>query len=365
MLVNINMTRNELDQKLDSLTQNLRSEIEQNLEEFFIYMLNMSHEGIHRVFMERDLVLWVDENFELRKKEKQQLFRVLLNSVKLGDKIDTLPCSMTVTFAQHELITRDGKKWYVNYQNFVNGLRLTKIKLLVENEINDGDFYLHIFQELADKNDELGLVWIDPKHGGGKSFMKKLLPRLMERKEMVLCICDRDTDYSSEDCTDEVMKEYKKHVTEDFIGFVAITPGREAENFLSLEIFRLMYPQSDTKVLNELIENQHCTEKGKCFWLYFDTKADKGVYINDILDNSGSEELKKFVQRKKQIEQSDFKTTKFEKFGDNPLAVFLKNSDAQDKFKEFIESEYWELHFQEWVEPILWYLCGEIPQRPL
>ena len=359
MLLNIDLTRSQLNQKLTTLTHELRIEFERKLTEFFVYILNVSHEGIHRVFMERDLVLWVYENIKLYDKEKKQLFHVFVNSFKLGDKVNSLPCSMTITFTEKESIGRKGYKWNVSYLNFMSGLKLSKIKLLVENEIYDGDFYFHIFQELANKNDELGLLMFDPHHGDGKDFMKRLLPRLMERKDMVLCICDRDTDYSSKDRENEVMKAYKKNITNEFFGFVAITPGREAENFLSLDIFELMYPQSDTKVLKEFIEQQNCTEKGKCFWLYFDTKAKKGVYLSEILDDSPSSDLKEYIQKNKP------EKTKFEKFGDNSLKVFVNNSEAQQKFKEFIDSDYWQLHFQEWVEPILWYLCGEIPRRTL
>ena len=363
MLLNIDITKSQLNQKIKSLKGNNRIAFMQILTEFFVYILNVSHEGNHRVFMERELVLWVNKNIELYKKDKEQLFQVLVNSVKLGDKVKTLPCSLTVSFVQKEFFKRKGYKWNVSYLNFVNGLKLPKIKLLVENEIYDGDFYRQIFQDLANKNDEIGLLMFDPHHGDGKDFMKKLLPRLMNRKEMVLCVCDRDTDYISDDNDNEVMKAYNKKVSDDFLGFVAVTPGREAENFLSLEIFKLMYPQSDTKFLSKLIEIQNCTEKGKCIWLYFDTKSKKGVYLSEMMECCESPDLTKFIQKYLQNKQSKNQRTKFEKFGDNPLKVFVDNSEAQEKFREFIDSNYWQLHFQEWVEPILWYLCGEIPRR--
>ncbi len=362
MLVNIKMTRAKLNQELSSLNQESGNVLKQNLADFFDYMLNVSREGIHRVFMERDLMLWVYENIELHNKERSQLRQIWANCTQLGSKVESIPCSMTVTFAQNEFIKREGYNWGVSYLNFVNGLRFSRIELLVENEIYDGDFYSHIFQTVANNEKyDVGLLNFNPHHCGGKQFMIKLLPRYVNPKTMALCIGDRDTSHPSDDCADELIKKYHEIVRDDFFGFVTITVGRAAENHLTLEILELMYPKKDTSKLKNLINNQEFTVKGDSLWLYYDIK--EGVNPKKILENCEFDDKKAWIRQQYQIDQFNAKDENLPRFGNKVLEHFLKNPKAQQEFSEFINTDYWEDHFHEWVEPILWYLCGEIPQK--
>ena len=356
------MTPSKLNQELSSLTQESGNALKQNLADFFVYMLNVSLDGIHRVFIKRDLVSWVDKNIELHNKERSQLHQIWANCTQLGSKVESIPCSMTVTFVQNEIIEREGYNWNVSYLNFVNGLRLSRIDLLVENEIYDGDFYSHIFQAVANNEKyDVGLLNFKPHHCGGKEFMIKLLPHYVNPKTMALCIGDRDSSHPSDDCADKLIKKYHEIVKDNFFGFVTITVGREAENHLSLETLELMYPQIDTSKLKSLINNQESRKKGDSLWLYYDVK--EGVNPKQVLENCEFDDKKVWIKQQYQIDQLNANEEKLPGFGKKVLEHFLKNPNAQQEFREFINTDYWEDHFHDWVEPILWCLCGEIPQK--
>ena len=356
------MTPNKLNQEISFLSQESGNVLKQNLADFFVHVLNVSLDGTHRVFMERDLVSWVDKNIKLHDKERSQLYQIWANCTQLGSKVEKIPCSMTVSFVQNEFIKRVGYNWNVSYLNFVNGLRLSKIELLVENEIYDGDFYSHILRAVADNEKyDVGLLNFKPHHCGGKQFMIKLIPRYVNPETMALCIGDRDTSHPSDDCADELIKKYHEFVRDDFFGFVTITVGRAAENHLTLEILERMYPRKDTTKLKQLINNQESWKKGDSLWLYYDVK--EGVNPKQILEKCEFDDKKVWIQQQYQIGQLNTNEENLPGFGNKVLEHFLNNPIAQQEFREFIDTDYWNLHFHEWVEPILWYLCGEIPQK--
>ena len=358
MLIHVDIEPTEFDSQLDETDEQLRIQRKKEIQLFFEQILSIGSRGIHRLHIKPKLTRWVLRNLALHKSEIELIKSLAKKSARFGARIHTLPCLLTINYHRKEFIKRTGTCWNVGHLNFVNGTGLSDVQLLVENERYDGEFYNLIFQLLAEKND-VGILNFTPRHGGGIDEMKKLLPHQMSRGDTVLCICDRDTDFPSKDEKNPVIKAFQKKVTDDFFGFAITTPCREAENFLTLEMFKLMYPQAETSKLEELIENQNCNIKGDCLWLYFDTK--NGMDPQKAIENCQIIEMKDWLQDKYEIDRN---FVKFAKFGDNPLKVFLSNKEAQQEFVKFTDSDYWKLHFQEWVEPILWFLCGELPFRP-
>ena len=271
---------------------------------------------------------------------------------------------MTIELGENE-IHQDGLKWRIGHKNFVKNFKLKQAVLLVENGLYDGQIYRHIF-ELVTVKSKSGVSFPNfrPENSGGRDFLPKWFEDLVNRNEMVVCIGDQDCLAPTDHSNSNLMKKYKKLKSKKFVGFAKFTPGNSIENFFSLTIVELLATRinlSQVTKLKKLIANQKNCKKQDCMWLYFDIK--KGMIRKDKLKKCGPCQLK-WLAGKYNIETKEVQNIKFDGFGDISKLLLNnfnnKNENAvKEEFKKFIKTDYWNQHINPWLEPILWFFCGE------
>ena len=355
MLVEIDIKPREVERALDKLSGEDREIYLDELGEMFTEVLASNRAGKHRVFMTRELCQWVIvTGMGLGKRDIERVLLIEERAWEYGNTVESVPCKLTVVLGEKEYFHQEEYHWQVSHKNFSTGFKLGQVQLIVENGIHDGDIFSQIF-ELESAQKGVGVLNFKPVLGGGNT-MTKWFERQVELKELVLCIGDRDRLVPGIDPKNTLMKMYKKLKSEKFIGFATLTPGYSIENFFPLEIVESLATNvnlSDITELKRLIEEQNNAEANDCLWLFFNIK--KGIK-KGLLDKLADQ--KYWIANKYQVSLEEVKNIKFEGFG--PIThLYLNSVEQQENFKEFTKSEYWNRHFSPWLEPILWFLCGE------
>ena len=363
MLVEVAIKRDQIVNALDCLDNtNKKQEFLREFGDMFTDLLISSRAGHHRIFVNRKLCQWVEENLDLRKRERDQLLLVEDRSTQLGTAVKNVPCKITIELGEKK-IQQNGLHWRIGHKNFVSDFKLKQVSLLVENGKYDGQIYKHIFELIA-ANNKVGIIDFRPENSGGKDFLPKWFEDLADRDELVLCIGDQDNLAPTSHSNNKLMKTYKKLKSDDFVGFATLTPGHAIENFFPLEILEILGSKIDPSEiarLKLLIANQKNVNPLDCMWLYFDVK--NGMIKPGKLKKCNASQVE-WLAKKYNVKINEVSNINFQKFGDISNLI-LQNFENKTKtliirkFEEFIETEYWNLHFSPWIEPILWFLCGE------
>ncbi len=362
MLVEVDIKRDQVEKVLDCLdTADKKQQYLNELGNLFTDLLTSSRAGLHRIFINRELCQWIFKYAGLRTREKDQLLLVEDRSSQLGSTIKNVHCKLTIELGKKE-IQQNGFHWRVGHKNFVNEIELKQVALLVENGKYDGQMYKHIFELVAAKS-KVGVINFRPENSGGKKFLPKWFEDLVKRDEMVLCIGDQDCLAPTDHSNNDLIKMYNKLKSNNFIGFATLTPGNAIENFFPLTIIEILgskVSQSDVARLKQLITSQKNVKHLDCMWLYFNVK--KGIDPQKLkkLNPVQSE----WLAEKYQVEIDKVSKIRFPGFGDISK-LLLRNFENNkrtlviQKFEEFIDTAYWNLHLGPWLEPILWFLCGD------
>lgn len=322
-----------------------------------------SRRGDHIFVIPRPFAIWISENLNLRDDEREHI-------VKLGNSFAELESRfmdarwkilVDVNFQEPKMV-RDGV-WKVGVDYILNyeEMFLQPIQLLVENGTHDGAFYMKMICAEA-KRRQFGKIKIKISHGGGGDIGAELI-RVSGDGHAVICICDSDkfTPYQPSENHASIIKKFNKCKS---VGIVLRTPGKSAENFLPLSICRQISNKSNgAEILERKLNDQdNNVSSGDCLWLYFDVKQGMNQrkcrkYCNET--NSNNWILSKYKLNDKNFH--DFPNIKG--FGDDILEKFIRDEDIQSEFIRFMDSDYWELHFENWLEDILWLSCARKRER--
>ena len=358
MLVEIDIDPQLVDKALVNLSVKDKQQYLNELGDMFTDILSSSRAGHHRIFLKRKLCQWVFSNLDLRLRDKNQVLLIEERAWQTGNIIKSVPCKLTVELNKKASFRKMGLHWRVSHKNFSSGFALHRTQLLVENALNDGDIFSKIF-EIESARLGVGFIDFKPVHGGG-STMHELFKRQVKDKEFVLCIGDRDCLVPSDDSKNKLMKLYNTLKSDDFVGFATLTPGYSIENFFPLAIIESLATKivpSEVAELYQLIRSQKNVKRNDCLWLYFNVKS--GIEIGSL---DKFKDKRNWIASKFQVSLNKIKNIKFQGFGEIN-AHFLKSVEQQENFEKFVNSDYWKLHFSPWLEPILWFLCGDEPSN--
>ena len=363
MLVDVDIKESQLEVALNSMNNgDKKAELLEDLSNMFSNLLYSSKEGYHRIVVNRKISQWANSNLDLNSREIDQLYRLEENSTQTD--LSSVPCKLTIEFGEKE-VQQDGLHWRIGHINFVHDFKLKQVTLLVENGKYDGQIYRHIFELAAiNSKDGVGLPNFRPEHSGGSNFLPKWFEDLVRRGEIVLCIGDQDSLTPTRHSKSNLMRLYAKLKSNSFVGFATLTPGNAIENNFPLSIVENLASsinKSEIGRLKQLIANQKNLKKQDCMWLYFDIK--NGMINPKKLKKCSSSDLK-WLAEKYNVSLDEVSRIKFRKFGDISK-LLLKNFRDENKtsisleFEQYIKSDYWKLHIKPWIDPILWFLCGE------
>lgn len=334
------------------------SEIE--LSEFFFEIARASMKGFHRIVVKRNLTLWAIKEVDMLQIHKAHLLEIAQEYAELGTPVNESTPSLTIKFGSEELTEVNDFKWTMGHRKFLGGNLLESATLLTESIQNDGEFYEFLFQMEAARI-EFGPISLIKQAGGGSAITYSL-SECARSGRIVICICDSDRVVPEGDYGD-TFHLVEDHANElDFVGIASSTPGHEIENFIPIKIVKAMSnslkPKGSVDDLIALFEGQGETTKEDCLYMFYDLK--KGVDPNKLIKKCSEPSQKNWVERKygNLIGTSGSNTLpKFGK-GKNIIGSFLQDHELRKRFVEFLESDYWSIHFAPWTYQLLWFASG-------
>ena len=346
----------------------LRKIPEDELSALFSELGRASVLGYHRIFISEDLGNWVmdENNVSLSNRHRQQFGRIVEEISEREDQLDHAKCKMIIKVGGKEPIKKDGCHWIVSHKNFLNGMTLDQSILLTENSLNDGKLFSMMFNLEADKH-RLGPLNSFRFNGGG-SGIEAIFADIIGYGKICLAIADLDLYVFKRNVGSKLLCKYNEFKEEGIIGLVDLTLGDKIENFLPFKVIRVVYDNLNSKqkdTYKDCIENLEIIENiiksnpniDNSIWLKLDIKKE---FIREeftsVNTDSASNELNNEYKKQK-IKVTEGKPDGFS--NTNLVKRFLSCSEAVSEFEEFTNSDEWKYLFESWLEPKIWFLCGE------
>ena len=324
--------------------------------------------GYHRVFLKEDLAKWVmnPKNINLSDIHRQQFGYIMDKIAERGDQVDRAKCKMIIKVGGTEPIKKDGCHWIVSHKKFIDGMTLDQSILLTENSLYDGNLYSMMFNLEADRH---GLGPLNSfRFNGGGSGIEEIFADIVEYGKICLAIADLDIYVFNKSVGEKLLCNFREFKDEGIIGLVDLTCGDKIENFLPFAVIRIVYDNLISKQKNtyrDCIKNLETIENiinnnpniDKSIWLKLDIKK---KFIREeftsVNTDSASNELNNEYKKQK-IKVTEGKPDGFS--NTNLVKRFLSCSEAVSEFEEFTNSDEWKYLFESWLEPKIWFLCGE------
>lgn len=323
----------------------------------FSELLRSSRQGFHRVVIPRALARWIADNVELSKIDHAHLVRLRGEYAQLAGLISRATILVRVVVGNDLEVAESGRVVEIGHERLLSGRFLERTVLLLENAANDGRMLSKILSHEA-RRISFGEVSYVVANGGGTGTATEL-KRFIDDQNIVVCVCDSDVfvpgGRRSQTCNAVITQGSK--VT--FAGVVSSTPGREIENFLSIDVIESLYSvtmSAECAALRSLFENQAGDNIDECVWLYLDLKS--GLPSGKLLSECNTPQKRSWAVAKFSVDESELGSIVIFGLGDNIINDFFNNDVAQSLFFKFTRSSYWATHFSEWVENILWGTCG-------
>ncbi len=328
----------------------------------------------HRIVMESDLSNWVAKQVPMPREFIPRIEWIGNKFPFVREQVSNSPVSLTIELDAEKKIekVKNQFRWVVGHKHFSKcKMRLDRINLLVENEINDGGMLDLILRAEANKVG-VGELDIKPYNGGGDPILDIFKNKLTkEKKEMTICIADRDYLVFKRNVSKELNEIYLENVKDDFIGGLEILPCNTIENFFPLSLIKFIVTNGKLHVVEKLeglFDKVGKSCAGEKFVLCHNIKD--GLKVESVIKQLNSSNLstssigriKKLLRSVYSIKESEFKNFKFEGCGRVVNNILKKDSakakEAKEIFKDIIKSDCeWERNFGNFLYPIVWFLC--------
>ena len=328
----------------------------------------------HRIVMDPDLSIWVANHVNLVDDFIPRIKWIGNNYPFVGEQIKESKASLTIKLDAVTKITRvkDQFHWVVGHKFFTTSkMKLDRINLLVENEINDGGMLDLVLREEA-KRVGVGVLDINPYNGGGSAMLKIFKKKIIdEKEEITVCIVDRDYLVFNKNMSKGLNEIYIESGKDDFIGGLLILPCNTIENFLPLSILESLISKGQLHVikkLESLLDKSGKSIVGEKFILCHNIRD--GLKIKNVIEHLNSSNLttstidriKKLLTSVYSMKATGFENFEFEGCGKIINTIMKKNSEKAEivkkKLRNIIKNDSeWERIFGKFLNPILWFLC--------
>lgn len=324
----------------------------------FSEVVRCSRLGYHRIIIPRSVADWVGKNADLSAIDRAHLRRLRAEYTQLAGQAEVSPLVVRVVRAGGVERSADGRIVTIGYEHFIKGGYLLKSVLLLENAVNDGRIIALVLGHEA-KRVSFGEIVYEIANGGGSTTAGEL-ERHVSAGRIVACVCDTDLKIPSGARSPTFKSIMKKVTALPLVGLAIGTPGSEAENFIPLSIidhmFRASHPDACHFLQQVMMSQGNCDD---CFWLYFDIKRGFSAMVPHL----NTEEKRRWACRKLGVDEDSLAGVVISGFGDAVIASFFNDEIAQAEFFEFSRTEYWQIHFSEWIHKVLWIVCGRAALR--
>jgi len=309
------------------------------------------------VVIPRGLSRWAEEHVNLSEIDLAHLVRLRAEYTQLAGLIANATIMSRIVIGDGLEAVEDGRIIEIGHELILRGRFLNRTILLIENAANDGRMIQEIFRHEA-KRRSFGETSFALSNGGGTSTAGELR-RLAEDGNFIVCVCDTDliVPGGKKSATCNAVLTQSNQITVP--GVVALTPGREIENFLPIEVIEALYSANkppECAVLRELFLRQGDQDSLDCIWLYLDLKC--GLHPGKLLEECNTPEKRAWAAVKFNIAEEDLGKIQFSGLGEDILNRYFNSNIAQAIFYKFSRSTYWSKHFSSWIEDLLWGTCG-------
>lgn len=328
--------------------------------DLFGEILRASRLGFHRIIFPRPVADWIIENLNLSEIDSSHLRRLRSEYTQLAGQIEQAPIFLSVVRNGDFRRPEGGCGLVVGIEVLVRGGYLQRTALLLENAVNDGQFFDLIIQHEV-KRITFGKVAYEVYNGGGATTAAEL-ERLVTSQRIVTCVCDTDLKVPSGGRSSTYNSMMQKAASIPLVGIAMGTPGSEAENFLPLSVLQILYGNShfdSCDFLASVMARQGLCDSSDCFWLHFDFKNGWA----SVLPHLNTNNKRDWACRKLGVPEERLPDVVLSGFGNGIIPTFLNHDQAQAEFFRFTRSQYWIANFSDWLARLLWTVCGRAELR--
>ncbi|OUS03886.1 hypothetical protein A9Q96_16995 [Rhodobacterales bacterium 52_120_T64] len=269
---------------LETNAEILADESSEQIELLFSELLLASMNGIHFVVIARPLCNWADQNLHLNKRETAHLKRLKHDFAQRGSIPKSAPCFIQIRIGDNALEEYDDDKYRIGHIALLRSDLLSDARLLLEHIENDGDLIDVILSEIC-RSQPIKNIKLQRMHGGGADIVTCFRHALLERR-VTVCIADSDK-YAPCDTHSATVRNLTREADrQTFVGAVCESLGREAENYIPIEILsshrrRICPEYTSFNILDGLLRRQQIAGRLDCLWLFFDIK--RGAEVDKLL----------------------------------------------------------------------------------
>ena len=338
------------------------------LEEIFSNLIDADRSGRHFFVLKRELCGWIINNIELSRINRTHLNSIREKYSSRGGLLKVAGAYVNITIGNAPITLDERDVFSIGHKLLLKGkYLLNESYLIVENSQSDGELYNYIFDRMK-KITNIPSINIDVIHGGGSTIDNIFFSNIEEGK-IVVCIVDHDRrapmDKMSVTAKNVIQIYEKKNEQSNnddkcFIGLAIETVGRELENYIPYNLFKIMYNDSYQyfEELDRLFSQVESTTSEIYFWLYFDVKNGfKGSKFNTSVC------LRDWISCKLECEYKEIESIDIPGFGNSVVDVFFKNPEALGEFHKIIRSNCWKSTFGAHFERLIWYFAAPIGVR--
>ena len=364
--------------EIDLCEESLREMDEDHVTRLFGKVAEAVKNGVHHIYLPLELYTHLKKlnifpnstcgAIEILGEKNSELGEYLKNK--------SLP-KLTIKYFDIEHKSGTGNHFCIGYKNVLSGDYLLKPTVIVENIDSDGEFYdFALKEEVKRTGDDFSVVDYNFENTGGKSNTNNVLKAYSKKARVVVCIIDQDRVTPMSKLESQQRERAKILNNGKCVGFVKYTPGHELENFLPICIVEKLgkiINSHDLQRIKSLIEGQGKIDPRDCMWLFYDIKD--GIKIKKSMNKFIVNNQFKLQQRdidwlckKYNTDESNLvkltlpgfenKSKKAKKI----IEKFLNDSNSKDDFVKYMncikdDFNYWEHHFGDWMNWLLWLGC--------
>lgn len=344
------------DCSVDELAALPRQGVERLIEE----LCRSSARGHHRIVIPRTMIDWVLSELQLSSFNRSHLARLRSSFSQNGALLHLDVPKVEISTSPNLLENTGAFRWRIGYDILVHSNFLDRTVMLLENAESDGSLFSQLIN-FESKRRGFGVNNFQVSNGGGSSISKEFL-RIASERYLVLCICDHDRIAPTAKPSDTWIALMEAEKRTEFVGAVLSTPGREAENFLLPTVIREIDAYRTANSLNQvekILNSQENILPGRCFWLYFDVK--EGFVGSKALAKCRDADSIAWLTTVLRVNADEIEKVSIEGLGGGVISNYIASNSAQKQMHSFVRSAYWNTHFCNWFDAILWLTAAENP----
>ena len=336
-----------------------------SLEATFLKLIEANFKGWHLAVINRTICDWALENLTLPEIYASHLKSIKEKYTTFGGILTAAQIYLSIEVGANILTKVDNQKFTIGHTNFLNSQYCdSPTKLILEDAPNDGAFYDLVFKTIR------GSMFIpnyrfDVVHGGGNRT-SQVFETNVRNQNISACIVDSDK--SSPQCLYSATA--RQCITEEnrfgtILGKVFVTPVREVENFIPMDIY-LQIPcnQQFLADLDPIQEILNAEQPNPTFWYFLDVK--EGIDGDSICRKNENGQISnsamQWIQNKIELIFQSIQGANVRGFGTNALANCFNHQPTFKLLHKLFRSDEWKTEFASFFEQIIWYFCSSPKQ---